>query len=442
MKRTQWLALAATLAIFATASPTVAFAQSSDGAKPLASEIGVTPTTIRLAVIADVDTPLAPGLFQGSVNGVKGWAKYVNAHGGLAGRKVTIDFIDSKLSADEARNAAITACQNDFALVGTSALFLSNVDDIEKCTDITGAATGIPDLAVVANETDQQCSPTTYSINPPTLECATRDQHPQTYHANAGRAFYYQQRSQEKLHGAYLFTSDIKSAENANRGSMTQMQRATPGIKQDFESLVSGRATQSVYTPIVQQLKDKSSNYAQSGSSFNSTVLLRKEAKLQGITDPNFVWDCTLQCYDKNLIEQGGADVEGQYISTLFLPFEEKASNKMLAQFLKYVPQPDGFAIQAWASGLLIQQAITQAVQKDGVNAVTRKALFDELATIKTFNAAGMIGATDIADHQPTNCFALVQVKNSKFVRVFPTKKGTFDCKARNLISVKLDLLK
>jgi len=29
--------------------------------KPTASEIGVTPTELRIAVIADVDTPLAPG---------------------------------------------------------------------------------------------------------------------------------------------------------------------------------------------------------------------------------------------------------------------------------------------------------------------------------------------------------------------------------------------
>ena len=75
---------------------------------------GSPPKEIRIAAVADVDTPLAPGIFQGSVDGVKGWAKYVNANGGLAGRKVVVDFIDSKLSADEARNAVIQACPNDF----------------------------------------------------------------------------------------------------------------------------------------------------------------------------------------------------------------------------------------------------------------------------------------------------------------------------------------
>jgi hypothetical protein len=53
-----------------------------------------------------------------------------------------------------------------------------------------------------------------------------------------------------------------------------------------------------------------------------------------------------------------------------------------------------------------------------------------------------MLGTTNIADHQTTPCYVLMQVKNGKFVRVAPSKKGTFDCKARNRIEIKLDLIK
>jgi len=443
VKHARGLALIITVVLTMAATTSVAFGQST-GTKPTSTEVGVSDKEIRVAVVADVDTPLAPGLFQGSVDGVKGWAKFVNAHGGLAGRKVVVDFIDSKLSADEARNAVISACQNDFALVGTSALFLNNVADIEACVDKAGAATGIPDLVVIATEVAQQCSPTTYAVNPPQIICRTKDAHPQTYQANAGRAFYYQKKYGKDLHGAYLFSGDLKAAENANRASMTQMQKAGSGIKQDFEAIVSSRVQQSAYTPIVRQLKDKSSNYAQSGSAVNTTVLLRKEAKLQGITDPNFIWDCTLQCYDKALIEQGGADVEGQYVSTLFLPFEEASSNKTLANFIKYTGKDDvdGFGVQAYASGLLLGQAIDQVVAANGVNGLTRKAVFDQLATIKDFDAGGMIGSTDIADRKVTNCYVLTQVKGGKFVRVAPTTKGTFDCRARNYKRIKLDLIR
>lgn len=441
MRHTRGVALVATVLLLMATMSVVAAAQPKDE-EPTATEVGITDKEIRIAVVADVENPIAPGSFQGSVDGVKGWARYVNANGGLAGRKVVVDFLDSHLSADDARNAVIKACAEDFAIVGTSVIFLNNVDDIEACVDRAGAATGIPDIAVVATEVAQQCSPTTYSINPPQILCDTKDEHPQTYQANVGRAFYYEKKFGKDLHGAYIFSADLKAAENSNRASMTQMQEAGSGIKQDFEALISVAGAQPAYTPIVQRLKDNSSNYAQSGSTFKTTVLLRKEAKLQGITDPEFIWDCTLQCYDKDLIAQGGADVEGQYVSLLFLPFEEASTNKTLKQFLKYTgkDKADGFGVQAYASGLLVGEAIERIVDTDGVNGVTRKALFDQLANIHDFDAGGMLGTTDIGNRITTNCYVLTQVKNGKFVRVTPSKKGTFDCKKRNRLETELDL--
>src|SRR5438132_12536158 len=91
---------------------------SAGATKLQATDVGVTPSEIEIAVIADVNNPVVPGLFQGSVNGVKAFGTYINKHGGLAGRKVVVDFIDSKLSADAARDAVIKACERDFAIVG------------------------------------------------------------------------------------------------------------------------------------------------------------------------------------------------------------------------------------------------------------------------------------------------------------------------------------
>jgi ABC-type branched-subunit amino acid transport system substrate-binding protein len=435
------VALVATVVLALSASAAIAAAQSG-GEKPKATEIGITEDEIRIAVIADVENQLAPGLFQGSVDGVEGWAKNINKHGGLAGRKVVVDFLDSKLSADESRNAFIKACSEDFAVVGASSLFVNNVDDIESCVDQAGAATGLPDIAVVTTEVVQQCSFTTYGINPPTIVCDTKDEHPQTYQANAGRAYYYQKKFGKDLHGTYIFSADLKAANNANRASMTQMQ--TVGIKADDQVDISARAPQSEYTPVVQSMKDASSNYAQSGSAFNSTVALRKEAKLQGLTDPDIIWDCTLQCYDRRLIEQGGGDVEGQYVSLLFLPFEEANTNKELKAYVKTVGKDaiDGFGAQGWASGVLLQQAVDNIVETDGVNGITRAKLFDQLNNNFTkFDANGMIGTVNVSGHTPSPCFALMQVKNGKFVRVTPTKKGTFNCDKKNLKQTKLDLI-
>ena len=80
---------------------------------------------------------------------------------------VVRDFYDSKLSGDETRNAIIKACQNDFAIVGTGALFLNNVDDMLACPDAKGAKTGLPDVPVVTIWEAQQNSPVSFPITAP-----------------------------------------------------------------------------------------------------------------------------------------------------------------------------------------------------------------------------------------------------------------------------------
>ncbi|HUV11010.1 MAG TPA: ABC transporter substrate-binding protein [Acidimicrobiia bacterium] len=441
MRSVRGIALVAAALLAATGWTAVADAQGTGAEKPAASEVGVSAKQIRVAVVADVDNPFAPGLFQGSVDGVEGWAKYVNKNGGIAGRKVVVDFIDSRLSADDARNAVIEACSQDFALVGTSALFLNTVSDIEGCADKAGAATGLPDLAVVTTEVTQQCSFTTYSINPPQILCDTKNEHPQTYQGNDGRVAYYRKQAGKKLHGAFVYTNDIKAAENATRSIAVPLQKG--GIAVDQEVDVSSRAPQTIYTTIMRTMKDDKSNFFNNGGPFTATVAARKEAQLQGLTDPEIIWDCTLQCYDRKLLEQGGEAVERQYVQLGFVPFEEASTNRTLKAFRKFVgkDEADAFGLQAFASGVLLQQAVEQAVAADGVNAVTREALFEQLATIHDFDAGGMLGTTDVGARKNSPCFMMVQVRNGKFVRVYPKKKGSFDCKASNRRLVKLDLL-
>ena len=265
MRPIRWTALAVVVSIALGGSVVAAGAQSGGNEKPTASEVGITDKEIHIAVVADVDNTLQPGLFAGSVDGVKGWAKFMNKNGGLAKRKVVVDFIDSHLSNSDARNAIIQACQNDFALVGTSALFLNNVDDMKNCVDKAGAATGIPDIPVVTTEFVQQCNPTSFPINPPQLRCDTLDQHPQTYLVQAGRANYFNQKfGKGKLHGLFVQASDLASARNANKVTELGVQRL--GIKPDTDTGVSALAPQSAYTPLIQEMRSKDSNYAENGS--------------------------------------------------------------------------------------------------------------------------------------------------------------------------------
>jgi hypothetical protein len=145
-------AAAAAIVVVAAVIGSTLVPAAAQGGRPAAEDVGITDKEIHVAVIADVENAVVPGLFQSGVDAVRAWAKLLNKKGGIAGRKVVVDFLDSKLSADEARNAAIQACSDDFAMVGSEALFLNNVDDMVACKDAQGNATGLPDTPGLALE--------------------------------------------------------------------------------------------------------------------------------------------------------------------------------------------------------------------------------------------------------------------------------------------------
>ena len=84
------------------------------------------PTEIHIAVIADVDNPIVPNLFKAPATRSKASRSTSTARrrrGCLAGRKVVVDFYDSKLNPNATTNAEIQACRTTSPWSGTSAVF-------------------------------------------------------------------------------------------------------------------------------------------------------------------------------------------------------------------------------------------------------------------------------------------------------------------------------
>jgi hypothetical protein len=427
VKGTRYVVLVAALGLVGALIPAASAAGRPAQNQPGGGEIGVTADTIRIAVIADVDNAARPGLFQGSVDGVNAFAKFVNANGGVAGgRKVEVDFIDSKLSADEARNALVKACQEDFAIVGTTALFMNNIEPMTSCVDQAGRATGLPDVPVLQTEIAHQCSPISYAVIVVGLDCATRDAAQKKVTIRTGPGKYYTKRNKD-LHGVFTLAGDLKSTVNAALPLVEGYKSL--GVKSDGEFKVSGLSPQAAYTPIVQAIKQNSSTYVLNNVDYKADVFLRKEAQVQGVNTVK-VWDCALQCYDRRLLEEGGDAVEGQYVTLFFIPFEEAKQNKSVSSFIKNVGRDnaDGFGAQAWTAGLFFRDVVNKVVEADGKDGLTRARFLEEAATIHDFTADGMLGPTDVGGRKVSPCGVILQVKNGKFVRVSPKKKGTLDC--------------
>jgi hypothetical protein len=441
MRKLRVTAAALVVTALTAVSLPAAVAQSAD-AKPTATDVGISASEIHVAVPADVDNPFQPGLFQGVVDGATGAAKYLNSKaggGGIGGRRIVPDFIDTKLNPNQSRNAVITACGQDFAIVSSAMLFLTSVEDEVNCKDSKDAATGLPDMGAIVTGVAQWCSPVSYPVTPSPLDCATKDQTPQTFFGNAGPSKYLVKQSKDALHGAFLIPSDSKDAQ---RGSTVLVDAAIAGgVKSDQQKLMSGRDPQSAYTPIITQMKADGSNYAQSTLSANSSILLRSEAQLQGLNS-DVVFTCGASCYTKDVATNPVMDGTHVYVGAL--PFEEASTNAMLRSFLKYVPSEkrNNFAVSGWSAMIAFAQAARAVVEKDGVNGLTRKALLDTgIPTLTKFDTEGMTGTINIAKRVGTPCFIMLQVKGSKFVREHPAKKGTFDCTPSNRVKIQQDLL-
>jgi hypothetical protein len=373
---------------------------------------------------------------------VQAAAKFVNSKaggGGIGGRKLIVDFIDSRLNPTETRNALITACSQDFALVGTAAVFLTNFDDAVNCTDGAGATTGLPDFPGVAFPIEA-CTPISFPLGPPSIKCDTVGKTPQTYQVNQGAFTHLMRKHPQGLHGAMIFANTTK--ETTTTGHVLIQGALHAGVKADQTTGISAIAQQTAYTPVVQQMKQDGSNFAYLVSNSSSQVELMSEAQLQGLTDPNFTWVCTTSCYDKTVTSKADA-TNNVYVQMNFLPFEEARTNSTLANFLKYVgpEKANGFAVYGWASTLAFAQAAKAAVAKTGPAKLTRAALLNGAkSSLTAFDAGGMTAKTDIAHKVQSPCTVLVQLRQSKWVRVFPTKKGTFDCTQSNHLEFKADL--
>ena len=431
-------ATASSPAASATAAAGSTAASPAGSAAP-GTDIGLTATTIKIGMIADVDTSLAPGLFQKSVNAVKAWASIVNASGGLAGRKVVVDFCDSKLDPNATTNCVIQACQNDFALVGTSANALEDISDVDGCKNAAGKAVGIPDLAAFAF-LPLACDPDTYIIGGYGPYCATAKENPQTYTANIGDARYYT--SQFKgLHGVYVYDSDVPTLKVDFLPNFQGDEGL--GIKADAQGSYaeSGSAPQSALTPVISAIKASGSSFVYAGSTPQNTILLEREAKLQGANSVK-VWACNSGCYDSTFYQQGGATVNGTYAQLDDLPFyTEYQDNPALAALVKQVGGTTNLnnnAVLSYVMTLLFQDAVQKATANGGT--LSRASLFTALKGETSFDAEGVIGPTNVGGHQVSDCDVITQLVNGQWQRVYPAKPGTFDCSSGNTKTIKLNV--
>jgi len=251
-----------------------------------ASEIGVTADTISVEVMADTGSPLAPGLFQGNVDALNAYAKYINANGGIGCRQMKVEAWDSKLDATESKNGIINGCKNDLAMVGGNSLFNPDVSVIGNCADMAGQPVGLPVFSALANDVNEQCHPNVWVMQAVAEACNGTTTGVRDLKAFVGATKYYKT-IQPNLKGIFLVPGDLPTTVQSATYQIEGQKQA--GVTWTDALKVSGRSEQSAFNTYVQALKNGGGNYAYMGSNDVAMTKLRKEAAAQGLTGVD-VW--------------------------------------------------------------------------------------------------------------------------------------------------------
>jgi hypothetical protein len=394
-----------------------------------ATEIGVTSEVIRFAVYAPVDNPFAPGLADGNRDGVYIWRDWLAERCGLAGRTVEIEFFDTHLdtTGTEWRAAQAAACDRVLAFVGGFELFDGDVDTMATCPDQTGAPTGLPDLGVVFGEPAHQLNPTSYATIPPASLSALQD---------VGGFQEVVRLAGGSVRGVWLVPNDLPSVRQLQIDAF-DARLTVPGVEQVARFEVGGREED--YDPFTQALIDGGADYAESGLAVESTVRWRQNV-VQLAPDAAITWGDGSSSYDPALFAAGGDLVEGTYVWIQTLPFEERDVNTLLDDYLRIAEEHgyavDGLGLQAFIAGIAMTDVVERIVAERGPDGITRAAVLDGLAALRSYDARGLFGPTDIGARRPSGCFVLLQARDGAFARVHPPERGTLDCGADNLVAV------
>lgn len=364
---------------------------------------GLTSTTINLAAIADVGGPV-PGLFQGSEFGIQAWQAYVNANGGIDGRKVNVNFKDSALNCNTYSNALNSVIPTTFASVGTYAIFDScgkgALTAHPNYPDVQGAVL-TPSLLTIPNVYQPAPQPAGFAT---TAYEYVKKLYPKDitkagslYGAAVVQDFNEQNNAAKSVGYKFLYTRGLGTTETNFTSDILRMK--SEGVKivdmQDCDAIE--------VADFFQQAKQQG---------------FHLDALISGASyDPGFFTDL------------GTGDASSLVAAIPTAPYlNPQGESPMVQSFLQYLHQthpsakPTLFALESFAAGVLFDQAAKAA----GSN-LTRSGVLTQLSKIHNFTGDGLIGPTDPGNKKPGVCDVIMGVKNGNFVRVDPPKSG-YDC--------------
>ncbi len=372
-------------------------AKATKGGQP-----GLTADKIKIATLADI-SGVQPGLFQTAHDAAKAAAAYINSTGGICGRQIVPDLLDSKTDSGGNRAAMQQACASDFAVVGSVSAF-------DDGSAQPGEACGIPDITGVSTNAAKYNAKNTYPAYPnagPTLGTSS--------------AKYIAKAYPDVIKKAAILWLDQAVA--VNNAAARQKAWEKVGFKWIYQRSV--QVLQPSYTSYVSDMKNMGVQYVTFVGDFQNIIRLQKSMKQQGFFPKVRDWDSV--AYSQQYLQVEPEAVEGSFVFINTAMIEEANSNPEMKLYTTWLQRtapgavPDFFGIWAWSAYRLFQKVAT-GIGPD----ITRPKVLSALKATASWNDYGMHGPSQIGAKKPTVCTLYMEVKGDKFKRKWPA--SGFDC--------------
>jgi ABC-type branched-subunit amino acid transport system substrate-binding protein len=376
---------------------------SSAGAAATATP-GITPTTVTVGSISDISSPIA-GLFEGAKIGTEAYFAYINSQGGVNGRKLIVNGMDSAFSSGKVASEAQSIATNDFAIVGGFSLLDGSEQsaiDAAKLPTITQVLS--PSLYGDPNLYSAVPLVTGGEINGPFKWLKSK--YPSIVKAvgvigsNSAQTAIIAEHTFRNLtyHLGYkwLYSRDATFTETSFLPDMIKMKAA--GVKMVFEPSQQG----AYISNMAQEIKQEG---------LNAMLVSGANAYEQGF-NPGSAGNGTL--------------FTG--VTALYMGEDAKVvpAVKTFDKWAKKVDpqtQLDLYTLYGWINAQLFVQALKAA----GANPA-RASLDAQLNKITSFNASGLISPQNPAKKIPGQCWLVAQYENGKWHRISPDPKTGFVC--------------
>jgi ABC-type branched-subunit amino acid transport system substrate-binding protein len=398
------LTTTALLTVFVATSVGSAGAQTSTSSAP-----GVTSNSITVGTISTQTGELAAN-FASLIYGEKAYYDYINAQGGVNGRK-----IDYKYALDDTGNPttfnqlATTLIDQDhvFAVTGIGTAFFTPNLFVESGIptygyDVTGNWATAPNLFAAGGSVE--------------------------YYPAGAPAVSFVARKTESKPSIAIIAYGIAASADACAATQNSLQAA--GYNVSYVDLKVNYPGSTVATD-VQRMRQAGSNFVVSCMDVQGNINMARAIKQYGLN----ITQLWLNGNDQSTLNTNESLMQNVYFDIGHVPFTAPTSDYpglklYLTEMKKYEPNyvDDEVAIQGWESASLFVEGVKMAG-----NDLTQANVVKADNSLTAFTAGGLTVPVNWAKaghsgHAPPYCSAYIKVVGDKFVPALNTGGNVFNC--------------